>query len=180
MSILKNHLPERGEILYAFGGVVFAIYSWSIRGFLYQLSSLRMYHTVGEIFGIFSYLMAFALFESLLIMGCLIIAGVVLPRQWFREGFAYKGFIATLVASSAMIGLQYYLFSLHYAMPPMKVIYLGVTIAIMLLVALIILSQKVSQLPKLLLGVEERLQIFVYLYVPLGLLGLIVVILRTI
>jgi hypothetical protein len=107
LTVFRERLPTRVEILYVFGGVVFVIYSWAIRGFLYQLSSLRLYHTLGEIFGVFSYLMAFALIESLIIMGGLILMGFILPGKWFREGFAYKGFITTLVAGIAMIKLHY-------------------------------------------------------------------------
>ena len=166
------------EILYVFGGVVFVIYSWSIRGFLYQFSSLRLYHTLGEIFGVFSYLMAFALVESLVMMVGLIAIGFILPRKWFREGFAYKGFITTLVAGIAMIRLHYYLFSLNYAMPPMNVIYLGTGIVIVLLISLLWFFHNTPQLQKFLLALQERLQIFIYFYIPLGILGLLVVVLR--
>jgi hypothetical protein len=174
----RERLPQRVEILYVFGGVVFLIYSWSIRGFLYQLSSLRLYHTLGEIFGVFAYLMAFALLESLVLMGGLIAIGFILPAKWFREGFTYKGFITTLVAGIAMIKLHYYLFSLDYAMPPMNVIYLGTAIALGILIALIWIFQNFPQLQRFLLALQERLQVFVYLYIPLGILGLTVVVLR--
>ena len=178
MTIFRERLPHQKEILYVYGGVVFAIYSWAIRGFLYQLSSLRLYHTLGEILAIFAYLMAFALIESLIIMSSLIIAGFILPRKWFREGFVYKGFITTLVAGIAMITLQYYLFSLNYEIPPRKVIYLGLGITIILLMALIWVFQNKPQLQKFLLAVQDRLQIFIYFYIPLGVVGLTVVVLR--
>lgn len=178
MHALKERLPHRREILYVFGGVVFLIYSWAIRGFLYQLSSLRLYYTLGDIFGVFSYLMAFALAESLVIMIGLILIGSILPGKWFRRGFAYKGFIAILVVGIAMIYLDRYLFSLDHAMPPIKMIYLYLGITITLIVSLILLVQNFHQLQKLLLAVEERFQIFIYIYIPLGILGLIVVVLR--
>jgi hypothetical protein len=166
------------EILYVFGGVVFVNYSWSIRGFLYQFSSLRLYHTLGEIFGVFSYLMAFALIESLIIITGLVLIGFILPGKWFKEGFAYKGFITTLVTGIALIKLHFYLFSLNYAMPPMNVIYLGTAITIFGLISLIWIFQSFPQLQRFLLALQERLQIFTYLYIPLGILGLTVVVLR--
>lgn len=178
MIPIRERLPHRVEILYVFGGVIFVIYSWSIRGFLYQLSSLRLYHTLGEIFGVFAYLMAFALLESLVLMAGLIAIGFILPAKWFREGFAYKGFITTLVAGIAMIQLHDYLFSLNYAMPPMNVIYLGTAITIFGLISLIWIFQSFPQLQRFLLALQERLHIFTYLYIPLGILGLTVVVLR--
>jgi hypothetical protein len=154
------------------------IYSWSIRGFLYQLSSLRLYHTLGEIFAVFSYLMAFALVECLVMMCGLIVMGFILPGKWLREGFVYKGFITTLVAGIALIKLHSYLFSLNYTMPPMNIIYLGAGGVIVLLISLILVFQNIPRLQNFLLAFQERLQIFVYFYIPLGVLGLLVVVLR--
>jgi hypothetical protein len=158
--------------------VVFLIYSWAIRGFLYQLSSLRLYHTLGEIFAVFSYLMAFALLETLVTIGILIFIGFILPGNWIREGFAYKGFITTLVTGIAMILLNNYLFSLNHAMPPKNVIYLSTGITFILLISLILLFQNIPTLQKVLLAIQERMQIFIYFYIPLGILGLTVVVLR--
>jgi hypothetical protein len=178
LTTFRERIPQRRESLYVFGAVVFVIYSWAIRGFLYQLSSLRLYHTVGEIFAIFSYLMAIALIESLIIMSGLILMGVILPGKWFREGFAYKGFITILVAAIAMIRLHYYLFSLNGGMPSMNIIYLSAGVTLVLLILLICVFQKTPQLQTFLLAVQERMQIFIYFYIPLGIIGLTVVVLR--
>lgn len=178
VTTFRDRLPQRREILYVFGGVIFVIYSWAIRGFLYQLSSLRLYHTLGEIFGVFSYLMAFALIESIIIMSTLIVVGIILPGKWFREGFAWKAFITTLVAGIAMILLNNYLFSLNNTMPAMNVIYLSAGITFVLLISLIWIFQNNPQLQKFFLAVQERMQIFIYFYIPLGIIGLTVVVLR--
>jgi hypothetical protein len=111
-------------------------------------------------------------------MSSLIIAGIILPRKWFREGFAYKGFVTVLVAGIAMITLHYYLFSLNYEIPPMEVIYLGLGITMILLISLLWVFQNMPQLQTFSLAVQERLQIFMYFYLPLGLVGLAVVVLR--
>jgi hypothetical protein len=169
---------HRQDILYVYGGVVFLVFSWAIRGFLYQVSSLWLYHSVDEIFGVFSYVMAFALLESLTLMSALILMGFILPRKWFREGFAYKGFLTVLVTAIAMISLHYYLSSLHYARPPMRVIYLGFGVTVALLIFFIWVSQNFPKVQNFLLSLEERLQVFSYLYIPLGIIGLAVVFLR--
>ncbi|MBI3153655.1 MAG: hypothetical protein HYZ21_16100 [Chloroflexi bacterium] len=179
LHVLASRLPGWREIPFVFGGVVFAIYGWAVRGFLYQVSSLYLYHTLGEIFNVFFYLMAFALLESLFVMGALILAAFILPGKWFKEGFIYKGFIAAWVGSIAMIRLEYYLFSLNYAVPSMSVLYGGMGIALLVLLVLLLLFQNILRLQRFLLMVEERMQIFTYLYIPLGILSLILVLLRT-
>lgn len=180
MNAIREYLPPRQEILYAFGGVVFLVYNWSIRGFFYQLSSLRLYHTLGEIFGVFCYLMAFALVESLVVMGSLILACLVLPGNWLKEGFAYKGFLTILVTGTAMVLLNNYLFSLSHETPPTPVLYIGTGITLACLISLIWISQNKPKIQGLLLAVQERMQVFIYFYVPLGIAGSVVVVLRII
>jgi hypothetical protein len=180
LTLIKQRLARPQDILFVYGGVVFLVFSWAFRGFFDQLTSLRLYHSVGEIMAVFSYLMAFALLESLVFTGGLILLGFILPQKWLKEGFAYKGFLATLVAAIAMIFLHYYLFSLHYATPPMQVIYEGFGIGVAVLIFLIWISQNFPKVQNFLLALVERLQVFSYLYIPLGLIGLVVVILRNI
>jgi hypothetical protein len=177
-AIFRGRIPHRQEILYVFGGIIFVIFSWSIRGFLYQIPALLLYYRLLDIISVLFYLLAFALFESLLILAGLILIGVILPRKWFLEGFAYKGFLSFLVASFAMTRLQDYLFLLDYSAPPMNIIYLGTAVVLIIIVALILLFQKVAWLQKTLLFLEERLQIFIYLYVPLGVIGVLVIVFR--
>ncbi|MFT3893778.1 MAG: hypothetical protein QM730_19280 [Anaerolineales bacterium] len=182
-SSLWDRFPNRQDIAYVFSGVVFIVYAWAVRGFFFQFSSLRLYHNLGDILAVFCYLMAFALLESLLILGILLLIGFILPRSWFRDGFAVKGFLAVLVAGSAMIKLQSYLYSQQindYQMPSPTVISSGAGIGFILLLILIVLFQKVTWVRNLLLAFEERLQIFLYVFIPLGILGFIVVFLRNI
>ena len=182
-SRLWDRLPHRQDILYVFGGVVFLIYAWAVRGFLFQFSSLRMYHPIGDILAVFCYLMAFALLESVSVLGILVLIGFLLPQTWFKEGFAIKGFLAVLVAGSAMVKLQSYLYSQqmnNYQMPSSTTLYGGTLIGFVLLLLLIFLVQKVTVVRNLLLVFEERLQVFLYLFIPLGILGFIVIFLRNI
>ncbi len=127
---------------------------------------------------VFSYLMAFALVESLILIGGLVLLGFILPRSWFREGFAYKGFLTLVVTGIAMIRLHYYLYAFDQAIPPVNGIYLGTGITIVLLIFLLWVFHKIPRLQKLLLALQERLQIFIFIYVPVGVAGLAVVLLR--
>jgi hypothetical protein len=182
-SSLWDRFPRRQDILYVFGGVVFIVYAWAVQGFFYQLSSLRLYHNIGDIFAVFCYLMAFALLESVLFLGVLIVLAFLLPSQWFKDGFAVKGFLAVLVSGSAMVMLQKYLYSQqmnNYQMPSSTTLFVGLLAGFVLLIILILLVQRISQVRNIVLAFEERLQVFLYVFVPLGILGFIVVVLRNI
>ena len=177
MSFIQRRLPRVEEILDVLGVSVFVLFSWSLRGFLYNLPSFLHSLSVGAILGILCYMMAFALLESLLLVCCLLLISIVLPGKWYRDGFAYKGFLTILVISITSIQIQ----SILSADWPSKEILLPkFGIAFLMLVFLIALAHILVPFQKFLLEVTGRLQIFVYLYVPIGLVGLLVGIIRNI
>ena len=106
MSFIQRRLPRVEEILDVLGVSVFVLFSWSLRGFLYNLPSFLHSLSVGAILGILCYMMAFALLESLLLVCCLLLISIVLPGKWYRDGFAYKGFLTILVISITSIQIQ--------------------------------------------------------------------------
>ena len=176
LNILIRRLPQRGEILSVFGVVVFAVHSWSVRGFLYQAPAYSLYYSIGEMFFVFSYMMAFALLESVLITLLLVVPAVILPSKLLKEGFAYKGFLAVLVASAYSIWLQNTLGNLP---PPSSLLLNNAGIAVGAFVLLAILFQLVGFLQKIVINLAERMGIMAYLYVPLGLIGILVFISRS-
>jgi hypothetical protein len=68
--------------------------------------------------------------------------------------------------------------NLTNTLPPVNILYLGFAIAMGVIVAMFFLLDKVAIFQKALLAIEERLQVFVYIYVPLGILGIVVVVFR--
>ena len=175
MGIFKSRLPDRHDVFIVLSAILVAVFSWSIRGFLFVFPSIVMRYAVAEVVAIFSYMMAFAFMESLLIMGCLVFASIILPKMWFREGFSYKGFLVVLVGSIAFIRYQTFLGA---ELPEMKTIFLWAGELFFGLIFLILLFHFVQRLQAILVSVAERFTVFAYLYIPLGFLGLVVVIIR--
>jgi hypothetical protein len=175
MGFLARRLPGRQDVLYALGGVVFVIYTWALRGFFYQLSSFLLFHSLGDILAIFAYMMALALLESILAMAALLGLAVVLPPVWFRNGFGYKAFLTLLVAGAGAVALEHYLTK---SMTEAALLYGGLGLALLALVGLILFFEYAPRLKGLLLNGLERLQVFTYLYVPIGVLSLLVVFIR--
>ncbi len=177
MSFIQRRLPQRDEILQVFGICVFVIFSWSLRGFFYNLPSFLRAQGLGTIFGIFSYMMAFALFESFLLGCALLIPSIFLPGKWYRDGFAYKGLLTILVMSITSIGIQNILTD---KWPSKEVLLTRFGIALLVLIFLIGLAHFLVPFQRLLLEVAGRMQIFLYLYVPIGTLGILTVLIRNI
>ena len=175
MQILKNRFPHRSEIIAVLGVSVFVCHSWSIWTFLHELPSFLLYFRAAEISVVFAYMMAFALLESLLVTGGLALAGAILPSKWLRDGFAYKGFIFVVVGSIAAFILQK---NLRYEFPSMQMLTLNLVIPLTLIALFMAASHGWGPLQKFLLDIQDRISIMLYVYVPIGVVSILVVVFR--
>jgi len=175
MNISKRKFPPWSEVQIVFGLLVFAVFSWSIRGFLYKLSAFLLYDSLGDIFGIFSYMMGIALLESAIIMLVLLFLAVILPKGWFRDGFAYKASLLMLMVGGAMIYLQSIL---TFRLPAVRTLVVLLVVPFVAWLVLVFLAMKVERFRIGLDFILDRISVFLYLYVPLGIIGLVVVVFR--
>jgi hypothetical protein len=166
-------LPRRGEVIAVLGVVVFAVHSWSILGFLNKLSAFILYFRVPEIAEVFAFMMASALLESLLITAVLVLLTLLLPASWLREDFAYKSFVILIVLTGASIYLQRMLRS---NWPSPQIVITSWAAPLAGLVLFLVLGHFLPRFKRILLDIQDRLTIMLYVYVPLGILSLFVVI----
>jgi len=183
---LKSRMPARTDCTTVFNIVLFVVYGWSIRGFLFELPSFSLYFHMWDLSGIIFYMFAFALLESIIVTVGLVIAGIVLPANWFKEGFAYKGFLVILVSTAAAILFQYY-YKIEIFQDLVRndssstwPLLEGFVAAVFVLAALLWFFRNNSRSQDHLLALAEQFRIFAYIYVPLGLIGLMVVAVRNI
>src|SRR6266498_4084659 len=174
-NFIGNRFPHRSEIIAVFGVAVFACFSWTIIGFFNKLSSFTLYFTLGEIATIFVYMMAFALLESLTVTATIVLLSVILPTSWLKEGFAVKGFVFLIVATGAAILFQKELKD-HF--PSTLTLLAGSVLPLLLSAFLIIIVRSMPKVQNILLNVQDRMVIMLFIYVPIGLLSLLVVMYR--
>lgn len=181
---MRRRLPARSEAIQVFGVVLFTVFGWSIRGFLYKIPSFTLYFGLSSNLAILCYMLAFALLESALVMGLLLVVSVALPSRFYQEGFGYKSFVILLVAAAAAIVFESWyridffkdiMAGLDYPLPPFLI---GTAASVVLLAALLWLFGIWPRLQKIAHILMEQFSIFTYIYVPLGLLGLLVVLIR--
>lgn len=177
MNLIRHRLPQQQEIMQVLGTTTFIVFGWSLGGFFYRFPSFLLGHDIGSLLGILGYMLSFALLETLLILGGLIFICVLLPQKWFREGFAYKGSLTVVVTALAMLQLQNLMGNLE-RLPERGILYQGLLFTLLITVVSILVFQFVKPLQKILLEIVERMQIFAYIYVPLAMAGLLVVLLR--
>lgn len=120
-------------------------------------------------------MMAFAFLESLLVTGLLAVLSAILPPKWLQDGFGYKGFICMVMATIAAIILQR---TLKGELPPVQILLLIGFASLVWTVVIIMLAERTPRVQNVLIDVADRLSIMLFLYVPIGLVSLIVVTLR--
>lgn len=175
MNLIRNRLPSRSEIISVFGVVVFACHSWTMLGFLNKLSSFLLYFSVGEILSIFAYMMSVALLESIAVTILLVLLSGLLPSNWLRDGFAYKGFVIVVIATAASILFQKLLPDDY---PSTLMLAVSALAPLILIVVLIGVGQSFPRLRSLLLDIQDRISIMLFIYVPIGILSLMIVVFR--
>ena len=177
---LLARLPSRQQVFPVFSVTVFVVFSWTLYQEFFQVPSWLKYMTVGEILVITAYALAFALVESLVITGLLLILSLVLPVKVYRDKFIPQGSILVLIAGLIAILLQENMSEVYH----LKIIQLttypiiGMLGTVVMIFVLSWIFDRLGVLTRLIQSVAERMTVFSYIYVPLSVVSLVIVILR--
>ena len=177
VSFLKKRFPARAEAVSIFGVVVFAVHSWSVYAFLFNLPSFVLKYRAGEIVAVFFYYMAFAFLESVVFSTVLVLAAAILPFAWIRQGFVYKGFLLLLAATVGAIALQNsFSFEIfEFDASNLGLLYERIGAGLMVFAVIWALTQKYAALQRFLADLVERISVMLFVYLPLDAVGLLVV-----
>ncbi|MBN1149091.1 MAG: hypothetical protein JXA78_17665 [Anaerolineales bacterium] len=177
---IRSKLPTRQEILPVFSSLAFIFFSWTLYRMFYQAPSWLYYLGAWDVLILAAYVLAFALFESLAALGFITLLCVLLPARRLKDQFAIQGSTAALligvgaVALQRKIGLIYKLELWQMLIYPL----LALALLVILVLAASYAYERFRPLARLASALAERMTVFAYLYTPLGLLALVVVLLR--
>jgi len=179
---LESKLPSRQEVLPVLSVIVFIVFTWTLYRMFFQVPSLLFYMRVWDVLIISAYVLAFALFESAVVLGLLLIFSLVFPVKYFKDNFVAQGSTVVLMISMGAVALQRKM-NIMYRLDGWELIlYPFVILAAIVFVifATSYIYDRFKILPHIISTVAERMIVFVLLYVPLSILGLLVVFVRNI
>ena len=168
-----GQFPYLRELLPVYGLITLAAYGWSLYRFSWILPSWIKTLTEGEIAIALAYIFSVNLLESLLALGVLIIISLVLPAGWFRNGFVLR-------AGICVIFIMAFLMYLNYKREPLEVAYRYTPTALILMVPIILVVERIGIVRGWVLDFIDRASIFPYITIPVSIIALIVVIVRNI
>lgn len=179
---IRAHLPAWHELLPVFSTLVFVVYSWALYRMFYQLPSWAYYLQIYEILILASYVLATALIESLVMIGFVCLISLILPINIYRKQFVSQGFLLAFAW-----GLGAFLIQRRVAdlldLELWQVILFSSGILGMSLIFPVLTGWVFNRSPKIarvFSSLADRMVVFSMIYVPLSVLGLVVVFIRNV
>jgi hypothetical protein len=175
-------LPSKSEITPVFSTVVFIFFSWSLYRMFWQIPSWLYYLNVWDVLILAAYVVSFALFESLIVLGFVMLLAFILPGKYLKDNFIVQGSLAAFLLGLGAVGLQRKI-GLIYKLEIWQILAYPVLVLIGLIaltVAGAYIFKRFPRLARLAANLADRMTIFAYIYVPIAILGLAVVIWRNI
>lgn len=177
---LRSKIPTRQEVLSVFSFIVFVVFSWTIFRLLFQIPSWLLSHTKSGILFLAAYVFAFALIESLLVLLFVLLVNLVFPRYLFRDWFIPQGCLLVLNSAAWALLVQHRrdILSTMDLLPVIAWICLYLlSVTIVVFVASKIMS-RYDQVKLVFVMITDRMVVFTYLYIPLSLVSLAIVLVR--
>ncbi len=171
-EIIYKRLPKKNDITNVYAVIVFMVYAWAIVLIFNKLPGYIKFMTLGEVMAVFCYIFFISMVESSIIMGILLLICVILPPQWLKKEFSVRGTTAAFVF---LISLMIY----WLVLSPEYLIF-STLLAIMSAVIAPIMVSRLTLLRTIVFWISSRLTIFLFIYIPLSVLSLLVIILRNI
>jgi hypothetical protein len=167
--------PKRQDILVVFGNVLFAVHTWALYTYLYKVPSFILHQSLGQVLAVLAYMMAFAFVESILVTAVVSLVSSILPGSRERLGFTAKAFLLTAVAGYFSYDLMN---SLTTTYPGAGALLERSLAAAGIFLALLAVTYFVKPIHKAITAIADRISVMLYIYAPIGLLSLLVVIIR--
>lgn len=171
----KKRAPRPYEIWSLYSTIVFLIYGWTSIAFFWKLPSWLKILNGWEIGVVVAYVLVSDLLESLVVLVVFVIAAMLLPTGWLGEDFAVRG-------SSIMYVFTFWtgIFTLNSLIVfPTRSELLWISIGLLASLGLTVFLVKRNMfVRRLMRGVSNRSIIFLYIWMPLSLLSLLVLLVR--
>jgi len=173
-EFLKRRSPAKNEIFLALSVLTLLVFSWELRSLFFNAPAFFLSYTLGEFLAITAYMLAVALIETSLMILVVVILALLLPGIVLRDGFAYKAAFLFIAIAIISIFLQFNMTN----QPRINFLVTQLILILVLWLVPVMLVHFIAPLRKFILDLFDRLTIFSYIYLPLGVFSLFVVIVR--
>lgn len=178
MDIFRRKFPARAELFYTFATGVFFIHLWTFYNVFHEVPAWVIRMSLWEVIGVISYVLLFALIDSLLLAAGLTAVAVVLPNGWFRDHFMAQGSVAALLISAFAVFFHLWGDALDIWSFKRLLFWGGIAG-----LTVVLLSFAVNRIPKVsgyIRGAVERIAVVSAIYLFLDFSSVVIVLVRNI
>jgi len=178
MGIFRDKWSAKSEYLQLFLVCAFPIHVWAYINLFNDMPAMVLEMGVWRILGVTAYVLVFALLESLLVFGLILLVSFILPERLFGVKFVHVGAIFILTCSIFFLLLHL------YSQWDIKSLSFQYWIALWALIGLFIFIFSVywlarnQQVQKRFQSGIENLAVLSLVYISLDLVGMLVIIIR--
>ena len=176
MKIIRK-VPKLEDIAPVYAVIVIMIYPWTLTRFFWKLPSWILFASVGDLAAIVSYMVVINLLESILVLLVLIAISILLPRKWFYDRFQTRSVALVLFGVSYLIYLN---MNFQAGSAYLQTLIRWIPAAIVVILMLMFLVERVNFLRGALEELASRLTIFLYISIPVSVISLVVVLVRNV
>jgi hypothetical protein len=171
--------PSRQNLLKVYAVIIFLIYTWTFLISFYKLPGWLFYLNAGQIVSLYAYASVFNFAESILLLLIFILSAPIFALwKGGKEEFQSRSVIFLLVLlGSSMVRLwRYRGYDSNAEFVNGEVAWWSLAILLSGLLAVVV--HKVRPLQNILEGIADRAVIFLFIYLPLSLFSLLIVMIR--
>lgn len=175
---LLSRLPGKQYTIKLFATAVFIVYGWTIYASFWKIPSWIFYLRLNEIISVYAYSFLLDFLESILLTLGFIFLGFLLTRNLWKDGFLAASVVILIVSVwSALIHMRIYedpnLREHFIASQPR---WWAVTLMTAFVASFV--SVRVAWLRRSIEDLADRFVVFLYIYIPLTILSIAVVVVR--
>lgn len=173
---MRDRFPPVRDLLGVYSVIAAFVYGWTLVILFYKLPSFLLINTPGELLAIAAYVLVSAFFESLAVLGLCALIAFLLPARLLRNEFIVRASWPVMIAYGSVILFLILNASLERKFGARVNTWSLVTVILCLLSAWI--APRLKPMRAAAEWVADRFQVFLFLWTPLSLLSLMVVMIR--
>jgi hypothetical protein len=178
MDKLLARLPDRRSIIGVYATAVFLVYGWTLLASFWKVPSWLYFLKIGEILSVYAYSLVINFAESMLLILLTLIVGFFLPNRWWNAQFTSKSVLWISVLMGSIMLRLYTNRAPNYWEDFVYNQWAWWGWTIFLAVILNALASHVDLMRRGVENLADRLVVFLYIYLPLTVVSIVVVIVR--
>jgi len=183
MTYLKSKFPAKQDIWPVLSTILFLVFSRSIYYMFNTIPSWLYYMGIWDVLIAASYIMVYALIESLTVLLFTLFLAVLFPAKIYKDKFILQGSITIYLLTIWGILFRRMFPTIRSNWGIWELIGYPIGVGILTLSILIISSyvfDRFEMLQRPIKYIADKLIIFAYIYIPVSILGMTVVLIRNI